>query len=104
MSEGDRKEMISGKKKTWEDTMEKMMQKYLEEIAKLRVEIKEERDTWKEERRKEKEEWEKGRKQLKRRIRTLKQEKERKERESRKRNITIRGAKWVERRGKQRRR
>ena len=62
--EGDkvREEMISGKEKTWEDTMEEMMQKYEEEIAKLRVEI-----LYKEELEghgRKKEEWEKERKQL----------------------------------------
>ena len=54
--------MISGKEKTWEDTMEEMMQKYEEEIAKLRVEI-----LYKEELEghgRKKEEWEKERKQL----------------------------------------
>ena len=39
-----KKEMINDKENTWENTMEKILQKYVTEIEKLRVEIKEERE------------------------------------------------------------
>lgn len=44
--ERERKEMINDKDCTWENTLERMILKYVTEIEKLRVVIKKEGETW----------------------------------------------------------